>query len=243
METPTTFPLFSYLPAELRYQIWQDALPSDSSPGILFPFNPGCWESRYILYPGQENDIDLEYADIIIEFNPNRLNPVPVAVPLLLVSHEANYIARTWIRKKDLKVKFCQDRQTHIFNRLFDPKRDTLYISEYTFTDFCGDPYEVPDPNTADLGLAGGQEPPCLAVSEGLVKSRSQFLLDICDTFFRFALVVVVLGVPDEISAEDQWELEIFKQRSVSLTTIQTDGNSTGRRVGSVVIKSSITRF
>ena len=110
------FPLFTFLPPELRIEIWRYALSEDDPPALC-PYQRDCW------CPGSPH-----LGTVEVELRPELLDHVRVKIPIASVNQEARETAIDWVPKKGIKVSFHSDRQCLIFIRPFDPARDILYI-------------------------------------------------------------------------------------------------------------------
>ena len=121
------FSLFSILPAELRNQIWQDALPDKVGQALYF-YRKGCWCPRRLTEADEDYDPENDELNLNIEFFHDLLDYVQFEVPLFFVNHEARGITLSWIHEQGLKIHFREDRCSLIFERLFDPIHDTLYV-------------------------------------------------------------------------------------------------------------------
>ena len=120
------FHQFPRLPAELRIQIWRNALPDKDGPALYF-YEKGCWYARFV----SERQLTLEFYGYFLDY-------VEVEVPMVFVNHEARAIALTWFREQQIKMWFREERKGHhIFMRPFDVIDDFLYVSSDKFKDFC----------------------------------------------------------------------------------------------------------
>jgi hypothetical protein len=110
-----TFHLFPNLAAELRNQIWQDALPDTTTPALV-PWKPGFWYVR-----SAEPDIEWRPPhDLIIE--------VPIEIPTAFINHEARSIALAYVRDLRLKPTARGHDQNPVFTRPFEPLKDALLM-------------------------------------------------------------------------------------------------------------------
>lgn len=115
LTAPTaTFHLFSNLAAELRNQIWHDALSGATTPALV-PWKPGFW-----FFQGAPDIERLHAHDSIIE--------VPFKMPTALVSREARSIALAYVRDLRLKTIARGHDQVPVFTRPFDRLKDALLM-------------------------------------------------------------------------------------------------------------------
>ncbi|KAF2876937.1 hypothetical protein BDV95DRAFT_601348 [Massariosphaeria phaeospora] len=121
----TVFPLFSALAAELRNQIWQEALPKNMKEPTLGLFKAGSWRIQ-----GAE-------PDLLLGFCCDSLN-VDVEMPLAFVDHEARSIALAKIREHGLAIR-ARRNQYPILVRPFKPTVDALYVSLSALTNILVD--------------------------------------------------------------------------------------------------------
>lgn len=140
---PSTFPLFSWLPPELRCQIWREVLPDKFGPALYF-YKKGCWcpwraiGGQYTFTHSVEN---LDY-----QFRRGLRNAIHFEMPLMFVNREARDIALAWAQPEGIAM-LARDKQDPVFARPFNPVRDILYV-----------PLEYWDDLLDDLdGLAEGQ--------------------------------------------------------------------------------------
>lgn len=139
MTTQAEFPLFSRLPAELRNQIWQDALP-DKIGQLLYFYKKGCWCPRRVVEGEQGYDPDNDELNLAFEFRHELLDPVKIDVPGYFVSRESHSISSAWVRGQGLKLFSRKDEL--IFVRPFHPLLDTLYVPLEKWNDFISEPYD-----------------------------------------------------------------------------------------------------
>lgn len=82
-------------------------------------------------------DLNLE-----LDFRHDLLDQVQVKKSLFFVNWEARGIASAWMRKKNIKIRFCEDKQCYIFIRLFNPMINVLYIAIDKINDFYIEPFD-----------------------------------------------------------------------------------------------------
>lgn len=208
------FSLFPNLPLELRFQIWQYALP-EKKESSLVPYRKGCWK---VLPPTSEDSKKLPLV-----FQHHLLDNIQIEIPLVFVNHEARDVAFSWIRKHDIKMRFNNSTQSYILTRQFDPIHDALYVPLDQKIDFLNE-YRV---ITSGLRL-GSQgyyysvQPKLtnIAIPEALLHNVS-----IIDQMFEYffspnVLLIIVDTQPDfednDMKVQHQWNLESFQGMSVS---------------------------
>ena len=134
---------FMSLPLELRYQIWEDALPEESGP-VLYFYKTGDWclqdpLSRYEPCYSEENALKAHY-----KYRHDMLDAAQVKIPIFFVNREARRIALAWIYKHNIQIRdFTRKHESlpaPVFVKPFDPKDDTLYIAINRWTVFFHDP-------------------------------------------------------------------------------------------------------
>ncbi|KAK7433058.1 hypothetical protein QQZ08_000531 [Neonectria magnoliae] len=216
----TTYPLFtlfSELPPELRNRIWREVLPEQDGPA-LYPFRTGCWRPRHL--SASDEGYDAHAGDnVILKFHYDLLKGGEVDVPLFFVSREARSIALGWLREQNIRVHFDKDGQCFSLTRPFDSMRDTLYIADSEFSDFCTEGSErLFEPDLVGLLVSSGPNLRRLAVSQGLLKSDAASLNDIFDWFGVIAVVFVIIDrqprfVLDDMQVQSRWELDSTKGR------------------------------
>lgn len=86
------FPFFSSLSAELRHQIWQDALPAKVEQALYF-YKKGCWSPRHLTEADEEYDPENDELNLNFEFHCNLLDHILIEAPLSLINCEARSIA------------------------------------------------------------------------------------------------------------------------------------------------------
>ncbi|KAE8131638.1 hypothetical protein BDV38DRAFT_290010 [Aspergillus pseudotamarii] len=136
------FTLFPTLPPELRNQIWRDALPDKVRQALYF-YKWGCWRSRRLIEDDEDYNHGNDQLNICYEFSHDLLDPMKIEMPLLFVNSEARGIALAWVKGQNLQRAFCEDGQTPIVIRPFDPAHDTLYISLDAWDSFSNEPCEA----------------------------------------------------------------------------------------------------
>ncbi|KAK0391124.1 hypothetical protein NLU13_0626 [Sarocladium strictum] len=119
------FQHFPELPAEIRLQIWQAALPLHDKPS-LFPWRLGCWELRPI--PPSDPAYDPATPEFPrLEFKHDRLHPLRCTAssltPLLGVSREARHVAQKWVKENGFRSSSRGG-----YTRRFNPERDVIFL-------------------------------------------------------------------------------------------------------------------
>ncbi|RAL10195.1 2EXR domain-containing protein [Aspergillus homomorphus CBS 101889] len=202
------FTQFPDLPPELRNSIWQLALPNEIKPGVLFQFRRGCWGPLHLTDSHPAYDPTTPDENIALEFFPERLGPISTRTSLLLVNREAHGICLSWIQELGLKVYFSHEEQRHILTRCFKRDHDILYISPTQLNDFAVDPLDrQAEPDLMERIILGGDGLTQVAVPASLLEREPTALEEIQECFPRLQLVFVVLNAPDEIAAEETWEI------------------------------------
>lgn len=212
MDSSFSFPLFLRLPPELRTQIWRYSLPDEDRPA-LYPYKRGCWCPRWLSPSDKGYDPKWE-PNIDLEFRYDLLDNIEVKLPLVFVNREARGIALAWAHQQGITMRFCKDRQCHIFIRPFNPKRDALYIAPtqlYNFYVESSDRIEEPDLFDRIINVV-----PVLsrfAVPVALLQAEDDPLREIFDEFRCLAVLFIIVNTPpeftdNEMKVQRQWKLE-----------------------------------
>ena len=81
MET-AVFTLFPSLPAELRIQIWRDALPlPDKDRQALYFYKKGCWHPRHLTEADANYNPHNDELNLAFEFHHKLLDDVQLILP------------------------------------------------------------------------------------------------------------------------------------------------------------------
>ncbi|CAH0045291.1 unnamed protein product [Clonostachys solani] len=123
----STFSLFPQLPAEIRSQIWECALPG-LEPGVHF-FRAGCWTPRYLSPSDDEYEPDAVDDNRYAKFDNTRINKTWLAVSIIDVNREARQAALRWAQGYQLQLCFLQEQQELVFLRHYSLEKDTLYVT------------------------------------------------------------------------------------------------------------------
>ncbi|KAK4082502.1 hypothetical protein Purlil1_11277 [Purpureocillium lilacinum] len=199
-QTPSETPSFeetTKLPPEIRMQIWDILLREDDGPALL-PYRRDCLQPRNL------SELDEGYiadgVNLRAEFDPHLLDKTHVAIPIATINREARGAALFWMRQKmhASEVRYCEDHHCSVFARVFDRRRDTLYIEADEVMTFSWNPID----RLSDHGLP--------------FKGSTITRLAISETSFRnldFATFGMILdGAPDTnvvlvvVGAQPRWE-------------------------------------
>ncbi len=212
--SPSTFPLFSSFPAELRDQIWQESLPEKIRPALHF-YKKGCWCPRRLSESDNAYDAENDENNLNFEFRHDLLDNAEFDVPLAFVNHEARAIALAWIREQGIEIRRRGDRQFPIFVRPFDPAHDALYVPLDKWDDFLREPDDrLFQPDLFEKRVDIEPRITRIAVSETLLRSEVATLPDMFQYFFHLeVLFIVVDAQPDQLAVESvkaqrRWEFE-----------------------------------
>ncbi|KAI9159093.1 hypothetical protein HJFPF1_07101 [Paramyrothecium foliicola] len=228
---PTKFSKFSKLPAELRNQIWWNALPVEDGPALFF-YRKGCWCPL-----GQ----DPEYQDLIIfEFCDNLLDRVQVEMALAHVNREARSIALTWAQTQGFKLFSHKPRQCPVFARSFDSSRDAMYIGENEWDSFDREPYErAYEPDLLNHTTTTNSQLKRVAIPEAVFWNEIENLVDIFDWYCNVSFLFVVVNTPPEpefnmknTPPRPRWELEAVSEAGFVWDSQRREFNCGGDRVG-----------
>ena len=138
--TMSDFPLFSLFPAELRKIVWHDALPADLG-RCVFPYRKGCWQPRTISDEERAGNGQFSYhqgytPDLIFEFRTERLGTIRFELPVAFVSHEAQCVALSWLRRNGMRLQPHPGHECLLATRSFNTLRDVLFVAPDRWRDF-----------------------------------------------------------------------------------------------------------
>ncbi|KAJ4263513.1 hypothetical protein NW762_006332 [Fusarium torreyae] len=208
MPQPHTFTLFTDLPSELRNQIWHQALPVLSQPGLFSYHRKGCWQPKWLTpddwdyYPGG-------YDNIRFEFRHDLLT-MPVEMPLFFVNRETRGIALSWIRNNGIEIRFSENR-LHFIRRL-NPEFDALYLPMEKMLDFDMEPVDrMFEPDLIERMLSEITYLRRFAMPEDFFRTEEP-LPDAWGSFGIRVLYVIVGTQPD---MKGQWEIEEREGRAI----------------------------
>ena len=173
---PFTFPHFSDLPAEIRNQIWRNALPYQTGPALHF-YKPGCWCPRQLTESDQRWDPNDE-LNLDLEFRYDLLDHPHIKIPLVFVNHEARAIALAWVREQGIETHFHDDskqqqKRLDFFVRPFNPMYDAVYVASDQWNEFMFSSFErSSEPDLLDKTVDVRPNITHLAVPETLLLRR-----------------------------------------------------------------------
>ncbi|GKZ70435.1 hypothetical protein AnigIFM50267_006082 [Aspergillus niger] len=195
------FPLFSRLPAELRVQIWEETLPKFVRP--LYFYRAGCWTLENVGKKGVD-----------VRFN-HRLLSIDFEVPILSVNREAFRVTLSSMKSQGINAHVTV-KKSIVFRRSFNPKLDTLFISEDQFRDFFWEPVNVilSERGFENIAISCTEPAPmCLAVSRLIGETEDSFLSELFQhTFHRNTQKLVLVNNAGVLSnkrraSQQHWEL------------------------------------
>lgn len=212
MNPKATFPLFRYLPLELRTKIWHVALPDKDRPG-LYPYRRGYWHPRWI--PPGDKDFDPSHQpNIDLEFRSDLFDKIKVQLPMLFVNWEARGIALAWAHQKRFKMRFYKNHQCHILTRSFDPMHDALYIAPHQVHSFCEEATErMGYPDICDHIITMAPFLFNAAIPEALLYAEEDDRIrQIFEDFSYLRVIYIVVSRPpkftdSEVKVQTQWDL------------------------------------
>ncbi|KAI3056923.1 hypothetical protein CBS147353_11078 [Aspergillus niger] len=135
------FPLFSRLPTELRVQIWEETLPKFVRP--LYFYRTSFWVPEF----GEGKKVEVKFD--------HRLLELEFAVPILFVNHEAYQVKLSRMKSQGIDAHATATKSI-VFTRPFNPRVDTLYLSEDQFIDTFLEPVNLLRSNREIKHLATG---------------------------------------------------------------------------------------
>ena len=119
------FLFFVKLPPELRQLIWNLSLPCELGQAFFY-YKANSREPTHLTENAVRTNDD---ADILQTYHHELMHPVHFESSLLFVNHEARYVARKWLlRKQHVAAHQSQHDQSIRFACQFDVDRDCLYI-------------------------------------------------------------------------------------------------------------------
>ncbi|KAK3682963.1 hypothetical protein B0T22DRAFT_472338 [Podospora appendiculata] len=210
MTAASTFPLFPFLPAELRDQIWNDALPGNALPEnfnirtFLSVYRKGCWQPRQLTAAEPGFDAANDENNLTLEFRHELLGGLQFEIPLAFVNHEARHVALAWLRclnefgfeltmrARDSSADTCAPRDP-VWARPFDLWWDALYIPADSWDDFLAEPVNrqfEPDllERTVDVRPRIGS----IAIWEALFRKEAENLAEILDYYGSLNTLYIV---------------------------------------------------
>jgi hypothetical protein len=130
------FAFFPQLITEIRWEIWQLALP-DSFRKALYPYRKGCWVIEEMGLEPDPNGEDLE-----MRFDFSFLEPLRIRLPLYDVNREARDVVLKHM--KTHKLVSGRDSSTSAFHYLrpFDARTDTMFLQSSDISSFVGETTE-----------------------------------------------------------------------------------------------------
>ena len=179
------FPLFSDLPAELRNQIWRNALLHQTGPALHF-YKPGCWCPRQLTESDQRWDPNDEF-NLDLEFRYDLLDHPHIKIPLVFVNHEARAIALAWVCEQGIETHFRDDssdkngdddskqqqQRLDYFVRPFNLMYDAVYVAPDQWNEFMFSSFNrSSEPDLLDKTVDVRPNITHLAVPEALLLRR-----------------------------------------------------------------------
>ncbi|RAK93816.1 NAD(P)-binding protein [Aspergillus costaricaensis CBS 115574] len=234
--TAKTFPLFPFLPAELRHQIWQSALPEPTHPpSALLPHRKGCWVTKPIPYTGEPGQINDPNGNYEIVFDMSLLDHVQIHTPLLHVNSESRAIAQKWAQRisaprtnrlneqQQIQAQTYNDNNSSEyippFSRPFDIDSDWLYLVPDNIVDLilgAGDRLEQPDMNGKAARVVFSL--PLVVVSEEVIWLEDEALVEeIMELFSIMGPVFILVGEQPkwkEGGVQRWWDVELVSRRA-----------------------------
>ncbi|BCR95418.1 2EXR domain-containing protein [Aspergillus luchuensis] len=234
--TAKTFPLFNFLPAELRHQIWQSALPEPTHPpSALLPHRKGCWVANPIPYTGEAGQVNDPNGNYEIVFDMSLLDHVQIHTPLLHVNSESRAIAQKWAQRisapRTNRLNEQQQTQAQTYNddnsseyippfsRQFNIDKDILYLVPDNIVDLilgAGDRLEQPDMNGKAARVVFSL--PLVVVSEEVIWLEDEALVEeIMELFSIIGPVYIMVGEQPkwkEGGVQRWWDVELVSRRA-----------------------------
>lgn len=210
------FSLFPSLPAELRIQIWRDALPDKVGQALYF-YKKGCWRPRHLTEADANYNPHDDELNLVFEFHHEFLDDVQLVIPSFFVNREARGITLTWIHSQGIKIQFYKERQCLTFARSFNPKYDTLYVPLEKWDEFIIEPYDrLEEPDLFNRAVeCPGPQITRIAVPQALLQHKVNPLADFFEWYNHLDMLFIIIDTPPDLQPEDndtgvqqQWELK-----------------------------------
>ncbi|KAF2154486.1 hypothetical protein K461DRAFT_293128 [Myriangium duriaei CBS 260.36] len=206
------FYLFSRLPAEIRDQIWHEALPDPDSQSLFF-YKETCWVAEtldpsdpdYIHGPNNDNRC--------MRFQEAALDDCSVSVPLINAVLEARHIGIKWAKSQSLRVA----PSLHVSEQLrvsssFDFHRDVLYVLPELYNHFINQPYDLLSlPENQGQHFLNHAAVEHIALPQSSLSKKHHYLPELLDQIPAIqTLLVVVDPQPYQLAGKDisSWKLE-----------------------------------
>ncbi|KAI0880279.1 uncharacterized protein GGS22DRAFT_175631 [Annulohypoxylon maeteangense] len=213
-ETAASSPVFSpfsFLPPELRDQIWRDALPGEFGPA-LFIYRKGYWRPRHLTESDEGFDPSNDEHNLNFEFRYDLLDDVQFELPLAFVNREARDIALAWAREQGFKARPRKDSQYPLFQRPFDPSRDGLFVPYDKWDEFRCEPDDrLWEPDLYGKLVSIETDPTCIAIPEELFRKEEALISEMLRYFYHIEVLLVVVGeqpAPLPADTTERWEFE-----------------------------------
>ncbi|KAJ5116670.1 hypothetical protein N7456_001018 [Penicillium angulare] len=211
------FSNFQRLPAELRLQIWREAMPRSIGNPLYF-YKEGCWESRRLTEGDNGYDHINEDNNLEMQFYHDRLEPLNVKVPLYFASHDSRELALEWIAGEGLETRIGDENQPTSFTRQFDPHSSIFYVPQPKWYQFNTEPFnrlfaeDLRHKNVScSAPLFTRLALPCEVLLEDL-----DALPELFHFYYAFDEIFILLGAQSDgtwhalkdINPQEVWELE-----------------------------------
>lgn len=210
------FSLFPSLPAELRIQIWRDALPDKVEPALFF-YKKGCWHPRYLTEADASYHPHDDELNLVFEFHHELLDDIQLVLPSFFVNREARGITLAWIRSQGIKIRFYKKRQCLAFTRSFNPEYDTLYVPLEKWDEFFIEPFDrLEEPDLFDRTVdCPGPQITRIAVPQTVLQRKVNPLPDLFEWYSHLDTLFIIIDTPADLQPEDndmglqqRWELK-----------------------------------
>lgn len=190
--TPAVFPRFPHLAAELRNQVWEDALADEVGPALVV-YRTGCWQPR------------TSEGILLLEFRHDLLDADWCGFPVAFVNREAHRIALAWYRGQRRFTIRLRRGQDPVLVRSLDPATDALYVDPSQWvsvasgvTDRCVEPDLVNQ--TVDV-MSSVQR---VAMPEAFVRGHIAQVPEWSADMTCLRELLVVVDAPFDLKAADE---------------------------------------
>jgi hypothetical protein len=179
----TNFHHFPALAAELRNQIWYEALPDSTRPALV-PWKPGLWRLQ-----GVETDLECRFSHEELE--------VPIDIAMAFVDREARNIALVHIRDSQLETISRSGYRYPVFTRAFERLKDALIVQPDQLDDIVLDSTNrLFQPDMIDRYVSCYSDFKSIAMSATILRRENamMYLPELLDQFTSVNELLVVVN-------------------------------------------------
>ncbi|KAJ2965181.1 hypothetical protein NQ176_g10741 [Zarea fungicola] len=203
---PVTFHVFSMLPAELRSQIWNDAIPVDGPAVFTYRDPESCTMTNTVGY-------DEEFSDKVIEFDHfyNLFTRIYCLDGLQSANRESRAAVLAWLDKQGTVERRPYPGKAGSFHlrpvRAFNPQLDALYVPRHRMHAFAMQFFDFMfEPQNLETSIRATR-----AHVQKLIVPRSAFdngdhelLTEVTEYFDDVTVIYVAVVEHDELEGQDE---------------------------------------